>query len=127
MRNTPGALVCTWRGTAAVAVDGSVVVFGPNDFLQHAAASSCARGVVSFADGGRCVELKAGSEHFAAVVEKRDGGRCVVTWGWGEHGQLGNGGADDSTVGCVLDIGAEEAFQVAAGAAFVVVVLCAKS
>lgn len=119
--------MCTWRGTAAVAVDGSVVVFGPNDFLQHGAASSCGRGVVSFADGGRCAELKAGSEHFAAVVEQRDGRRRVVTWGWGEHGQLGNGSAEDSAVGCVLDIGADDACEVAAGAAFVVVVLHAPS
>ncbi len=118
----PHALACTWRGTGFIAGDGRVNVLGPNDFLQHGtgAASASSRGIVTFADGDSCAKLLAGSEHFCAVLSKADGSARIVTWGWGEHGQLGNGAAADSPPCSVAYIPADENAHVATGAAFVV-------
>jgi alpha-tubulin suppressor-like RCC1 family protein len=116
------ALACTWRGTAFVSSDGRVNILGPNDFLQHGSVSMSRRGVISFATGCKCIKLYAGSEHFVAVVASSDGGLRVFTWGWGEHGQLGNGSVNDSGPCGVLDLAPHQRVHVAAGAAFVVVV-----
>ncbi len=118
----PGALACTWRGTAFIAADGCVRVLGPNDFMQHGSPAVSAEGSVTFAGGDVCVQLMAGSEHVAAVLVRPDGSSRVVTWGWGEHGQLGNGDVSDSAPGAVLDVAAGSSFHAAAGAAFVVLV-----
>ncbi|CAN0925853.1 Ultraviolet-B receptor UVR8 [Linum grandiflorum] len=48
---------------------------------------------VSNPDGARVVQIAAGSEHSALVT---DGG-AIMTWGWGEHGQLGLGSTTDET------------------------------
>jgi alpha-tubulin suppressor-like RCC1 family protein len=124
----PHALACTWRGTGFIAADGRVNVLGPNDFLQHGtgAASASSRGIVTFAKGDSCVKLLAGSEHFCAVLSRADGSARIVTWGWGEHGQLGNGAAADSPPCSVVDIAADEHAHVASGAAFVCVALCSQ-
>ncbi|CAN1151391.1 Ultraviolet-B receptor UVR8 [Linum perenne] len=48
---------------------------------------------VSNPDGARVGQIAAGSEHSALVTV--DG--AVMTWGWGEHGQLGLGSTRDET------------------------------
>ena len=118
----PHALACTWRGTGFIAADGRVNVLGPNDFLQHGtdAASASSRGIVRFACGDSCLKLLAGSEHFCAVLSRADGSAHIVTWGWGEHGQLGNGAVADSPPCSIVQVAAAECAHVATGAAFVV-------
>ncbi len=97
-------------------------VIGPNDFMQHGADSALARGTIRFASGDTCIKLMAGSEHFAALLERADGVLRIVTWGWGEHGQLGSGSATDGGPCCVSEFAADQRVHVAAGAAFVVAV-----
>ena len=125
---SPHALVCTWRGTAFIADDGCVHVLGPNDMMQHGCSATQSltertRGVIRFADGDRCIKLMAGSEHFAALLSAADGKLRITTWGWGEHGQLGNGAAHDSAPCVAFDVPAAKCIHVAAGAAFVVLVV----
>ena len=121
------ALVCTWRGTAFISHDGCVHVLGPNDMMQHGVpAAQCTVGqghaVIRFAHGDRCIKLMAGSELFAVLLSAADGGLRIMTWGWGEHGQLGNGDVHDSAPCVVVDVPVARRIHVATGAAFVVVV-----
>jgi secretion-regulating guanine nucleotide exchange factor len=120
---SPDSLVCTWRGTAFLAADGCVNVIGPNDFMQHGAASTSQRAAVTFAAADRCIKLIAGSEHFAAVLARDDGSLRIVTWGWGEHGQLGSGSILDGAPRSVAEFKAGARVHVASGAAFVVAVV----
>ncbi|KAA8529475.1 hypothetical protein F0562_033726 [Nyssa sinensis] len=44
-------------------------------------------------DGIKILQIAAGAEHSALVTENG----LIMTWGWGEHGQLGLGNTDDET------------------------------
>jgi hypothetical protein len=119
----PDSLVCTWRGTAVLATDGSVNVIGPDDFMQHGAASTSARAPVTFATGDKCIKLNAGSEHFAAALAPQDCFLRIVTRGRGEHGQLGIGSVLHGAPRSVAEFKAVARLHAASGAAFVVAVV----
>ncbi|XP_052173300.1 ultraviolet-B receptor UVR8 isoform X2 [Diospyros lotus] len=55
---------------------------------------------ISSLDGLKVVQIAAGSEHSALVSDSG----LVMTWGWGEHGQLGLGSADDQTSPKVVEL-----------------------
>ncbi|KAL6008116.1 hypothetical protein ACLOJK_033622 [Asimina triloba] len=75
-------------------------------------------------DGKKVVEVAAGAEHSALVTD--DG--AVMTWGWGEHGQLGLGHTTDQTRPLVVSLVEEEkmvnygSFKVYCGSGFTVAV-----
>lgn len=48
---------------------------------------------VSCLEGEKIAHIAAGAEHSALVTERG----TIMTWGWGEHGQLGLGDTDDRT------------------------------
>ncbi|XP_020257110.1 ultraviolet-B receptor UVR8 isoform X2 [Asparagus officinalis] len=48
----------------------------------------------------KVVYIAAGAEHSALVTEKGK----ILTWGWGEHGQLGLGNTDDQTIPHTVNI-----------------------
>lgn len=60
-------------------------------------------------DGISVVDIAAGAEHSALVTE--DG--AIMTWGWGEHGQLGLGNAADQTSPQVVSVGLKLAKELA--------------
>ncbi|PIN15216.1 hypothetical protein CDL12_12148 [Handroanthus impetiginosus] len=49
----------------------------------------------------KVLQVAAGSEHSALVTENGS----IMTWGWGEHGQLGLGDTNDQTVPQALRLG----------------------
>ncbi|KAK4429943.1 Ultraviolet-B receptor UVR8 [Sesamum alatum] len=49
----------------------------------------------------KAVQIAAGAEHSALVTDNGS----VMTWGWGEHGQLGLGDTNDQTVPQVVSLG----------------------
>ncbi|XP_020081028.1 ultraviolet-B receptor UVR8-like isoform X1 [Ananas comosus] len=55
---------------------------------------------VSCLDGERVVQIAAGAEHSALLTERGK----IMTWGWGEHGQLGLGNTDDQTFPQIVNI-----------------------
>ncbi|WCJ21785.1 Regulator of chromosome condensation (RCC1) family protein [Euphorbia peplus] len=57
---------------------------------------------VSSVEGVKVVEIAAGSEHSALLTV--DG--AIMTWGWGEHGQLGLGNTSDHTYPQAVSLGA---------------------
>ncbi|MQL80080.1 hypothetical protein Taro_012535 [Colocasia esculenta] len=74
---------------------------------------------VPLLDGQRVVHIAAGAEHSVLVTENG----AVMTWGWGEHGQLGLGDTLDQTSPQVVNIGetgslAQTRFRVFCGSGF---------
>ncbi|KAK3223124.1 hypothetical protein Dsin_010149 [Dipteronia sinensis] len=74
---------------------------------------------VAALDGVIVVQIAAGAEHSALVTE--DG--TIMTWGWGEHGQLGLGDARDQTNPQAVSLGdnvqnKDTKFQVYCGSGF---------
>ncbi|XP_072951240.1 ultraviolet-B receptor UVR8 [Typha angustifolia] len=51
-------------------------------------------------DGERVVHIATGAEHSALITEKG----TIMTWGWGEHGQLGLGGTCDQTCPQIVNV-----------------------
>ncbi|KAH9773689.1 hypothetical protein KPL71_013401 [Citrus sinensis] len=58
---------------------------------------------VSNLDGVKVIQIAAGAEHSAVVTENR----AIMTWGWGEHGQLGLGNTCDQIHPKVVNLGDE--------------------
>ncbi|KAH7661934.1 Regulator of chromosome condensation 1/beta-lactamase-inhibitor protein II [Dioscorea alata] len=58
-------------------------------------------------DREKAICIAAGAEHSALVTENG----TVMTWGWGEHGQLGLGNSCDQTSPQTLDIGYNGSFS----------------
>ncbi|XP_042377378.1 ultraviolet-B receptor UVR8-like isoform X1 [Zingiber officinale] len=54
----------------------------------------------------KVASIAAGAEHSTAVTEKG----LVMTWGWGEHGQLGLGGTFDRTAPQIVNLNWNESF-----------------
>ncbi|XP_077245339.1 regulator of chromosome condensation (RCC1) family protein [Tasmannia lanceolata] len=52
-------------------------------------------------DGIKVVSIAAGAEHSALVTENG----LIMTWGWGEHGQLGLGNTCDRTTPQIVSLG----------------------
>ncbi|KAL0914675.1 hypothetical protein M5K25_015043 [Dendrobium thyrsiflorum] len=52
-------------------------------------------------DDESVIAIAAGSEHSAMVTDKGK----IMTWGWGEHGQLGLGNTDDQSTPQTVEIG----------------------
>lgn len=71
----------------------------------------------------KVVNVAAGAEHSALVT----GEGKVMTWGWGEHGQLGLGDTNDRTSPQTVDVGYKglrngASIRVCCGSGFTVVV-----
>lgn len=58
-------------------------------------------GKIPSLNGIKVTQIAAGAEHSALVTENG----LVMTWGWGEHGQLGLGSTDDQTSPQVVKFG----------------------
>ncbi|CAL5428890.1 unnamed protein product [Camellia sinensis] len=58
-------------------------------------------GKIPSLNGIKVTQIAAGAEHSALVTENG----LVMTWGWGEHGQLGLGSTDDQTSPQVVKLG----------------------
>ncbi|KAK6139284.1 hypothetical protein DH2020_026978 [Rehmannia glutinosa] len=55
--------------------------------------------------GSKVVQIAAGAEHSALVTGKKSYNGSIMTWGWGEHGQLGLGDTNDQTAPRVVSLG----------------------
>ncbi|KAI4342139.1 hypothetical protein MLD38_026796 [Melastoma candidum] len=99
-----------WNHTLALTDDGEVLMLGGklqglhNDSRLKSLASQQS-GVswekVPWPDGAKVIQIAAGAEHSASVNE--DG--SVMTWGWGEHGQLGLGDTSDQILPQAVNLG----------------------
>ncbi|EPS68384.1 hypothetical protein M569_06389, partial [Genlisea aurea] len=75
-------------------------ILGGKASSSSSSSSSSSRREIVLPGGSRVGRIAAGAEHSAM----KNGGVCVaengrvVTWGWGEHGQLGLGDGDDRTI-----------------------------
>ncbi|KAL5826515.1 hypothetical protein ACOSQ3_018364 [Xanthoceras sorbifolium] len=74
---------------------------------------------VAARDGVKVVQIATGAEHSALVTEEG----TIMTWGWGEHGQLGLGDARDKTYPQAVTLGdnvknRDTKFQVYCGSGF---------
>ncbi|KAM7487390.1 hypothetical protein LguiB_024874 [Lonicera macranthoides] len=54
-------------------------------------------------DGIKILQIDAGAEHSALVTENGS----IMTWGWGEHGQLGVGNTNDQSIPQLVNLGRE--------------------
>ncbi|KAK6160030.1 hypothetical protein DH2020_003411 [Rehmannia glutinosa] len=53
----------------------------------------------------KVVQIAAGAEHSALVTGKKSNNGSIMTWGWGEHGQLGLGDTSDQTAPRMVSLG----------------------
>ncbi|XP_009801857.1 ultraviolet-B receptor UVR8 isoform X1 [Nicotiana sylvestris] len=92
-----------WNHALVLTGDGEVYMLGRYNYnvptgiqndnlMKHISDEAVMQRVIDF-DSRKVVQIGAGAEHSALVTD--DG--SVMTWGWGEHGQLGLGDIDDQT------------------------------
>ncbi|KAK3022911.1 hypothetical protein RJ639_046455, partial [Escallonia herrerae] len=96
-----------WNHALLLTGDGTVFMLGGNHhgglsnpqktiLVKHTAEQSneALVGRIPNLDGIKVLQVAAGAEHSALVTGKNG---VIMTWGWGEHGQLGLGNSDDQT------------------------------
>ncbi|KAK1552874.1 hypothetical protein Q3G72_024799 [Acer saccharum] len=124
--------VLGWNHALLLTGDGEVLMLGgshhgvlsdpekmsPANHLSENANEAALERVAAL-DGVKVVQIAAGAEHSALVTE--DG--TIMTWGWGEHGQLGLGDACDQTNPQAVSLGdnvqnKDTKFQVYCGSGF---------
>ncbi|GAY36554.1 hypothetical protein CUMW_022910 [Citrus unshiu] len=100
-----------WNHALVLTGDGEVLMLGGS---HHGMLSDPERVIstrplsvalekVSNLDGVKVIQIAAGAEHSAVVTENR----AIMTWGWGEHGQLGLGNTCDQIHPKVVNLGDE--------------------
>ncbi|KAF8088429.1 hypothetical protein N665_0543s0037 [Sinapis alba] len=96
-----------WNHALLLTVDGKVFKLGntlnkqsEKQQLQQDSSETLLERVTGF-DGVKVLQIAAGAEHSAAVTESGE----VQTWGWGEHGQLGLGNANDQNSPQLVSLG----------------------
>lgn len=111
-----------WSHALGLDIAGAVWAWGSNRYGQCGHPPSEAP-VVSAPTLTACRHLRqgvscvsAGSEHSAAVTSDGE----VLTWGWGEHGQLGLGSMTDSWQPTVVEV--PPCTNVACGSGFTIAV-----
>ncbi|PHT34011.1 hypothetical protein CQW23_25811 [Capsicum baccatum] len=93
-----------WNHALVLTGDGEVYMLGRYNYnvpanaqkanmMKHISEDEGVMQRVLNFDSTKVVQIGAGAEHSAGVT---DGG-SVMTWGWGEHGQLGLGDTNDQT------------------------------
>ncbi|KAK3026649.1 hypothetical protein RJ639_040676 [Escallonia herrerae] len=108
-----------WNHALLLTGDGTVFMLGGNHhgglsnpqktiLVKHTAEQSneALVGRIPNLDGIKVLQVAAGAEHSALVTGKvifKNG--VIMTWGWGEHGQLGLGNSDDQTSPQVVSLG----------------------
>ncbi|KAM7251300.1 hypothetical protein ACFE04_023183 [Oxalis oulophora] len=88
-----------WNHALVLTEDGDVLMRGAtlfgllSDSVKHSSEDSgeILLQKVPGPDGLKVVHIAAGAEHSALVTDKG----AILTWGWGEHGQLGLGDTND--------------------------------
>ncbi|CAL1413792.1 unnamed protein product [Linum trigynum] len=102
-----------WNHALLLTDDGEVFMLGGN---RHGVLSNTEKMMntapnhlpgterVRIPNGVKVRQIAAGSEHSALL--RVDGE--VMTWGWGEHGQLGLGSTSDETDPCLVRIGSND-------------------
>ncbi|XP_031253249.1 ultraviolet-B receptor UVR8-like [Pistacia vera] len=101
-------MTCSWQSSISVAGDREVFMLGGSNHgvLSDPEKMSPAKPLsensneaalekVSGLDDAKVVQIAAGAEHSALVTDNG----IIMTWGWGEHGQLGLGNTSDQTQG----------------------------
>ncbi|KAI5679091.1 hypothetical protein M9H77_10041 [Catharanthus roseus] len=88
---------------------GNGVLISPDTNIQRRNRSEeSEEGVISRIPGlgsSKVLQIAAGAEHSALVTD--DG--SILTWGWGEHGQLGLGDTVDQSIPQIISFGEEVA------------------
>jgi alpha-tubulin suppressor-like RCC1 family protein len=81
-------VACGYRYTAAIKTDGTLWVWGYNEFgkLGNTEKASCSSPITTSAGGTNWKQVSCGTGHTAAI--KTDG--TLWTWGYNQYGQLGN-------------------------------------
>ncbi|OIT27327.1 ultraviolet-b receptor uvr8 [Nicotiana attenuata] len=93
-----------WNHALVLTGDGEVYMLGRYNYnvptstqkanlVKHISEDEVVMQRIRDFDSRKVVQIGAGAEHSALVTD--DG--SVVTWGWGEHGQLGLGDTNDQT------------------------------
>ncbi|KAL5710488.1 HECT-type E3 ubiquitin transferase [Ranunculus cassubicifolius] len=102
-------LALGWNHALLLSGCGKVFMLGGkrHGMLSDPQKKSLSRGVslveVSGLDNVKVVDIAAGSEHSALVTENG----TIMTWGWGEHGQLGLGNEEDQTTPQIVSLGVD--------------------
>lgn len=100
-----------WNHVLVLTGDGEVFMLGGShhgmlsdpERVSSTRPLSVALEKVSNLDGVKIIQIAAGAEHSAVVTENRE----IMTWGWGEHGQLGLGNTCDQIHPKVVNLGDE--------------------
>ncbi|KAL9421307.1 hypothetical protein AB3S75_038804 [Citrus x aurantiifolia] len=100
-----------WNHVLVLTGDGEVFMLGGShhgmlsdpERVSSTRPLSVALEKVSNLDGVKVIQIAAGAEHSAVVTENR----AIMTWGWGEHGQLGLGNTCDQIHPKVVNLGDE--------------------
>ncbi|XP_059316696.1 ultraviolet-B receptor UVR8 isoform X1 [Lycium ferocissimum] len=101
-----------WNHALVLTGDGEVYMLGRYNYnvptgaqktnmMSHRMSDEGALQRVLDLDSTKVVQIGTGAEH-SAVITADDG--SVMTWGWGEHGQLGLGDTNDQTVPRVVSL-----------------------